>query len=85
MAIYGNEILETDEIDRKIVQLRALGFKQEEIARRVDMSQASISQRLEEINKIAKKSDDMDKLFWGIMLGAAGLALLGMIVAKKKQ
>jgi len=73
-----------DEKDRRIMQFRALGFKQEEIATQLGISQATVSQRLEEINKKARESSDPEKFFWGILLGAA-LVAIGVMLAKKVE
>jgi transcriptional regulator len=71
-----------DELDRNIMKLRALGFKQEEIALHLNISQASVSQRLEEINIKARKSGNFEKFFWEVLLGGS-LTLLGMALSKR--
>lgn len=53
----------------RIMKLRALGFTQAEIASRLGVSQPAVSQRLELIRRRAQ-NEDMDKLFWSLLLGA---------------
>ena len=58
--VYGNDdfLKKIDDLDRNIVKLRALGYKQGDIAKELDISQASVSQRLDTINKLATRSTD---------------------------
>lgn len=60
----------------RIMQLRALGYSQEEIANQLNLSQSAISQRLEVINQKAKCEGDPNKAFWTLLLGAGALYLL---------
>jgi len=53
----------------QIMKLRALGFTQNEIANRLDISQSAVSQRLELIKRRAL-TEDMNRLFWSLLLGA---------------
>ena len=50
------------------MKLRALGFTQKEIASRLGVSQPAVSQRLELIKRRTRK-EDIDRLFWGLLLG----------------
>ncbi len=68
-----------DEVDRQIMQLRALGFQQEEIARRLNISQATVSQRLYNINQQVQNQDPA-KAFWTLILGGATIYLLAKVI-----
>ena len=74
-----------DDIDRKIMQLRALGHHQIVIASELGMSQSAVSQRIEKIRQITEttKKEDLDKLFWTLILGAGAIYLLGKAFEKK--
>lgn len=70
-----------DDIDRQIMQLRALGYHQTAIANKLNMSQSTISQRVERIRNISENTDDKDreKLFWTLIIGAGALYLLSRL------
>lgn len=53
----------------EVMKLRALGFSQNEIANRLGVSQSAVSQRLDIIRRRAK-NEDIDRLFWSLLLGA---------------
>ena len=76
-------MLEIGTLEGKIMQLRALGYSQQEIAVHLNMSQSAISQKLEIINARAKKGKDLDKAFWTFLLGAGALYLLLKSLDKK--
>ncbi len=74
-----------DDFDRKIMQLRAMGYEQTEIAQQLGVTQSAISQR---IRKIRTESDqtnkgDFEKAFWGLLLGVGAAYLLKEIFKKK--
>lgn len=73
-----------DEIDRQIMQLRALGFPQEEIARRLTISQATVSQRLYNINQQVQ-NQDTDKAFWNLIVGGATLYLITKLLEESNK
>ena len=79
MVYYQN----IDEIDRKIMQLRALGLHQEEIAHQVGVSQSAISQRIEKIRAQTEGITDTEKLFWTLIIGGSALYLLSKLFDKK--
>jgi len=70
-------------IEGQIMKLRALGFSQADIASRLGMSQSAVSQRLELINRRAQK-EDVNKLFWSLLLGA-GAAWLFVKLLKSME
>ena len=72
-----------DETDRKVMQLRALGLHQEEIANQVGMSQSAVSQRIEKIRAQTEGVTDTEKLFWTLLIGGSALYLLSKIFDKK--
>lgn len=53
----------------EIMKLRALGYSQNEISNRLGITQSAVSQRLGLIRRRAE-SEDMDRLFWSLLLGA---------------
>jgi transcriptional regulator len=74
-----------DDIDRKIMQMRALGYNQMKIAETLNMSQSAISQRLERLKSLTegKNPEEIEKLFWTIILGAGAIYILSKILEKK--
>jgi len=70
--------------DRLIMQLRALGYSQEEIADRLNMSQSAVSQRIQRINRIARQTDDPVSAFWDLVLGVGALYVLYKLLGDKK-
>lgn len=69
-----------DDLDRNIVKLRALGYKQGDIAKELDISQASVSQRLDTINKLATRStDDRERLFMTLVVGTTAASFLAYV------
>ncbi len=72
-----------DDIDRRIMQLRALGMHQEEIARSLGISQSAVSQRIEKIRQQTQGVTDAEKVFWTILLGAGAIYLLQNLLKKR--
>ena len=69
-----------DDLDRNIVKLRALGYKQGDIAKELEISQASVSQRLDTINKLATRStDDRERLFMTLVVGTTAASFLAYV------
>jgi DNA-binding NarL/FixJ family response regulator len=68
-----------EEMDRQIMQLRALGFQQDDIAQRLGISQATVSQRLYNINQQVQNQDPA-KAFWALILGGATIYLVAKII-----
>ena len=71
-----------DDISRKIMQMRAVGLSQSEIAWRLNISQSAVSQRIEQIRKEASKFNDMEQAFWKLILGAASVYLIAKILGQ---
>jgi FixJ family two-component response regulator len=70
--------LSQDEI-RRIIQLRGLGYTQQDIADDLGISRRTVENHLRKLRmqaEEAKKSDGLDDLFAGLVLGAVGAALI---------
>ena len=79
--------LSQDEIGT-IVKLRGLGYTQQEIANSLGISKKTVQNHLSRIREQAKEADqgiDLDDLFWGIVLGAGALALLGALLGNQDR
>ena len=64
----------------KLMQLRALGYSQEEIAQQLGITQSAVSQRLSNIRNLAEQKQSDDKAFWELLLGMGAVYLLGKIL-----
>jgi DNA-binding CsgD family transcriptional regulator len=71
-----------DEIDKKIMQLRALSYRQDSIAKRLKISQSAVSQRINKIRSITNSNKHPEKLFWDLMLGDGPMHLLKCALKK---
>jgi predicted transcriptional regulator len=58
------------------MKLRALGYSQIEIAKRLGITQPAVSQRIHSIRKKAVKCRNDDKAFWELLLGLGTAYLL---------
>ncbi|MBN1644657.1 AsnC family protein [Candidatus Woesearchaeota archaeon] len=65
-----------DDVDKKIMQLRALSYKQDYIAKKLKISQSAVSQRINKIRLVTKDNKNPEKLFWNLMLGDGPMHLL---------
>lgn len=72
-----------DDFDRRIMQLRALGRSQAEISRMLGISQPAVSQRIRKIRAQTNETDDVDKVFWTLLLGAGALYLLHELTKRR--
>ncbi len=74
-----------DDQDRRIMKLRALGYHQTTISKMLDMSQSTVSQRVENIRETTNgiKEENLDQLFWKILLGAGAVYLLSKLFEEK--
>lgn len=78
----------TDEDIRQIIQMRGLGYSQQEIADRLGISRKTVENHLSRLRgqaQEAEEGDGLDNLFWGILLGAGALALLGALLNNNQQ
>jgi len=79
--------LNQDEIGT-IVKLRGLGYTQQEIANYLGISKKTVQNHLSRIREQAEEADqgiDLDDLFWGIVLGAGAVALLGALLGNQDR
>ncbi|MCD4781551.1 MAG: LuxR C-terminal-related transcriptional regulator [Candidatus Omnitrophica bacterium] len=79
--------LSQDEI-RQIIQMRGLGYTQQEIANHLGISRKTVEnhlRRLKEQAQEAEQENSLDDLFWGIVLGAGALALLSALLGKGQK
>jgi transcriptional regulator len=70
-----------DDVDKKIMQLRALSYSQDSIAKRLKISQSAISQRINKIRTLTNNKNP-EKLFWDLMLGDGPMHLLKCALKK---
>lgn len=69
-----------------IIILRGLGYHQDEIAEYVGVSVKTVQNHLNDINKLAKKTEnkhDMYMLFWNCVLGINGISLIRFLLKNK--
>ncbi|MBD3361705.1 hypothetical protein GF358_02855 [Candidatus Woesearchaeota archaeon] len=71
-----------NEIDKKIMQLRALSYSQEQIAKQLRISQSAVSQRIHKIRTIACRNKHPENLFWDIMIGDGAMNLIKCALKK---
>lgn len=79
--------LNQDEI-RKIIQMRGLGYTQQEIAEHLGVSRKTIENHLRRLRKQAEEAEEdnnLDDLFWGIVIGAGALALLSALLGNQPK
>jgi len=62
--------------DGKIMQMRAMGYSQAEIAEKMNVSQAAISQRFKTIRKKALANVNDEGIFWEMFMGIGASFLL---------
>ena len=68
-----------------IVKLRGLGYTQQEIADHLRISKKTVQNHLSRIREEADQEIDLDALFWGIVVGAGALALLGALLGNQDK
>lgn len=72
---------------RQIIQMRGLGYTQQEIADQLGVSRKTVENHLRKLREQAKEAegDNLDDLFWGIVVGAGALALLSILLGNDQQ
>lgn len=60
----------------QIMQMRALGYSQNEIAKSLDMTQSAVSQRIKTIRKKVENPNNVTGDFWKLLIAAGGTILL---------
>ncbi len=71
---------------RNIALYRSLGYSQEEIAEELRISQQTVSRYLAGLRKTAEDAqgtDDLQKLFIGLIIGGFSVALLAYFLKQK--
>ncbi len=69
---------------RQISKYRALGYTQGDIARRVGLSQQTVSRYLSTIRDQAQDSENADTFFLGLILGGIAAAfLIGLLRSRE--
>jgi len=63
----------------QIMQMRALGYSQQEIAKALGTTQSAVSQRMGTIRKKAENSENFEDAFWKLLVAAGGIYLLSKI------
>ena len=71
--------------DGKIMQMRAMGFSQAEIAKKLNISQPAVSQRMNTIRKRARAGKDNDVTFWEMLMGIGAARLLEKLFEESKE
>lgn len=71
--------LNQDEI-AMIIKLRGLGYRQQEIADKIGTSQKTIQNYLHKFKVQAKETDDIDTLYFSLLLSKDSLFLIRMIL-----
>ncbi len=62
--------------DGKIMKLRALGYSQSEIAKKLNISQPAVSKRMRIIHSKSIAGPDDDTTFWELFMGVGTTLLL---------
>ncbi|MFZ3384716.1 MAG: sigma factor-like helix-turn-helix DNA-binding protein [Candidatus Methanoperedens sp.] len=77
----------THEEIRQIIQMRGLGYSQQEIADELGISRKTVENHLSRLREQAEEAEEggLDNLFWGILLGAGALALLANLLNNNQQ
>lgn len=64
------------------MQMRALGYSQKEIGKKLKISQPAVSQRLDTIRKRSKRLKNDDVAFWELFMGIGAAHLLEKLFEK---
>jgi len=71
-------------LEAQVMQMRALGYSQSEIADRMDITQSAVSQRISKIRKRADRIGNDDNAFWELLLGLGALYVLKKLLEKDR-
>ncbi len=63
--------------------MRGMGYTQQEIADELEISKKTVQNHLSRLREEADEADDLDELFWNILIGAGALALLSKIFGRR--
>lgn len=63
-----------------IIKLRGLGYRQQEIADKIGTSQKTVQNYLHKFKTQAKETDDIDNLYFNLLLGKDSLFLIKLIL-----
>lgn len=64
----------------RMVQLRALGYNQTEIADELGVTQGTVSRYLSAVNQTARQATNPEKFLFGLIAVAAGVALAAYLL-----
>ena len=63
-----------------IIKLRGLGYQQQEIADEISTSRKTVENYLHKFKLQAKETDDIDNLYFSLLLGENSLILMKKII-----
>lgn len=63
-----------------IIKLRGLGYQQQEIADEISTSRKTVENYLHKFKLQAKETDDLDNLYFSLLLGENSLILMKKII-----
>lgn len=73
---------------RQIIQMRGLGYTQEEIADRLGVSRKTVENHLRRLRLQAEEAEEgngLENLFWGTLLALGAAAVLGAILNNQQR
>ena len=73
---------------RQIIQMRGLGYTQQEIAERLRVSRKTVENHLRRLRlqaEEAEEEDDLENLFWGTLLTLGAAAVLAAILNNQQR
>lgn len=69
----------------ELMKLRALGYKQKEIADRLGITQSAVSRRIDIIRREAQKTNNDNDAFWKLLVGLGAVYLLAKVFEEVKN
>lgn len=73
---------------RQIIQMRGLGYTQQEIADHLGISRKTVENHLRRLRLEAEEAEEdngLEDLFWGTLLGLGALAVLSSILNSQQK